>query len=73
MPVKLETLDHVNYDRIMEIYKNGFSNASGLSVILVGNVNIDSIPSVALSIFGYFACKRREDDVQGYSPVIFVL
>jgi len=43
MPVKLETLDHVNYDRIMEIYKKCFSNASGLSVILVGNVNIDSI------------------------------
>lgn len=43
MPVKLETLDHVNYDRIMEIYKKCFSNVSGLSVILVGNVNIDSI------------------------------
>lgn len=45
-PVKVETIDKVNYDKILQIYKERFADASDFSVVLVGNVNIDSLRSL---------------------------
>ncbi len=42
-PVKLKTLDRVNYDRILQIYKERFSNAGNFKMILIGNISLDSI------------------------------
>ncbi len=42
-PVKVKTLDKVNYDRIMQIYKERFSNAGNFKMILIGNISIDSL------------------------------
>lgn len=42
-PLKRETLDRVSYGRVMDIYRTLFSNMHGASMLLVGNVNIDSL------------------------------
>ncbi len=36
-PVVQSTLDHVSYDRIMEIYKERFSDAANFKTVIIGN------------------------------------
>ena len=36
-PVVQQTLDHVSYDRILEIYKDRFSDASNFKCVIIGN------------------------------------
>ncbi len=36
-PVVQSTLDHVNYDRILQIYKERFSDASNFKTVIIGN------------------------------------
>ena len=36
-PVVQSTLDHISYDRILEIYKERFSDASNFKTVIVGN------------------------------------
>lgn len=42
-PVKTATIDKVNYDRVLQIYKERFSNASNFKMIVLGNISIDSL------------------------------
>lgn len=42
-PTKRETLERVSYDRVWQIYRERFSDASKFTMLLVGNVNIDSL------------------------------
>lgn len=42
-PLKAEELNAVNYDRILEIAKERFANASDFVFTFVGSVNIDSL------------------------------
>lgn len=42
-PTKRETLDHVSYDRVWQIYRESFADASKFTMLLVGNINIDSL------------------------------
>lgn len=41
--IKSDMIDKLDYDRIMELQKSRFTDASGFTFILVGNVNIDSV------------------------------
>ena len=36
-PVEVATLDHVNYDRIFQIYQERFSDASNFRAVIIGN------------------------------------
>ena len=46
-------MDSLDYNRIMELYKQRTANCNGLTVCLVGNLNIDSImPMVELYLGG---------------------
>ena len=42
-PTKRETLDRVSYDRVWQIYRERFADASKFKMLLVGNINIDSL------------------------------
>lgn len=42
-PIKKETLSSVNYDRIMQIYRERFADASDFSVIMTGNIDMNKI------------------------------
>lgn len=52
-PIKKETLDKVNYDRILQIYKERFCDASDFSVILTGNIDMAKLRPF---ICNYLAC-----------------
>lgn len=42
-PVKAATIDKVNYDRVLQIYKERFANAGNFKMILMGNVSLNTI------------------------------
>ncbi|MCR4583960.1 MAG: insulinase family protein [Prevotella sp.] len=42
-PVVRETLDHVSYDRILQLYKQSFSDASAFRTVIIGNVALDEL------------------------------
>ena len=42
-PVKQATLDKVSYDRILEIYKERFSDAANFNTVIIGNVKMDEL------------------------------
>ena len=42
-PVKQATLDKVSYDRILEIYKERFSDASNFKTVIIGKIDMDQL------------------------------
>ena len=42
-PVVSETLDRVNYDRMLQMYKERFSDASNFNTVIIGHVSPDAI------------------------------
>lgn len=42
-PLKASMIDKVNYDRVLEIYKERFSNASNFKMILMGNIDLEKV------------------------------
>ncbi len=42
-PVVQSTLDHVSYDRIMQIYQERFSDASNFKAVIIGNYDEDEL------------------------------
>ena len=42
-PVVQSTLDHISYDRILEIYKERFSDASNFKTVIIGNYDEDEL------------------------------
>ncbi len=42
-PVRLETLDRVSYQRIMQIYRERFADAANFKTVIIGNVCLDSL------------------------------
>lgn len=42
-PMKCSTLDRVSYNRIWQIYNERFSDASGFKMVLVGNVDMETL------------------------------
>ncbi len=42
-PVRQATLDKANYDRILEIYKERFSDAANFNTVIIGNISIDEL------------------------------
>lgn len=46
MRFKAEMLDQVNYDRILQMYKERFANCSDFTFVFVGNVQPDTVQSL---------------------------
>ncbi len=42
-PVRQATLDQVSYDRILEIYKERFSDASNFNTVIIGNIDMNQL------------------------------
>jgi zinc protease len=70
-PVNRNTLDLVNYNRIFEIYKERFSDASNFNMILVGNVNIDSLrPLLCQYIASLPAAGKKEKSAKTFPDIV---
>ena len=65
-PIKKESLPLVNYDRIMQIYKERFADASDFSVILTGNIDMKTIRPLICnylaSLKGYNSNEQIKDN-----------
>ena len=60
-PMTLERLNKVNYQRIMQLYRERFADATGFKMLLVGNVNIDSLrPLLCQYVASLPAAGRKE-------------
>lgn len=69
-PLTREKLSKVSLDRIMEIYKERFSDASNFKMILVGNVNIDSLrPLLCKYVASLPSVYKKETFAHTYPPV----
>lgn len=69
-PLTREKLSKVSLDRIMEIYKERFSDASNFKMILVGNVNIDSLrPLLCKYVASLPSVYKKETFARTYPQV----
>jgi len=63
-PLEKETLSQLNYDRILAMYKERFSNASDFTVILIGNVNVDSIRPLLCNYLATLPANGKKENIR---------
>ena len=69
-PTTLERVNKANYQRIMQLYRERFSDATGFKMLLVGNVNIDSLrPLLCQYVASLPAAGRKESFVNNFPQV----
>ena len=61
LPVKAETLDKIDYNKVMELYKDRFADASDFTFIMVGNIDeATAIPLIEKYLGSLPSLKRNE-------------
>ena len=69
-PVKASSIDKVNYDRVLQIYKERFSNASNFKMIIMGNIELSQLqPLLEQYIASLPATGKKETFVKSYPDV----
>lgn len=69
-PVKASSIDKVNYDRVLQIYKERFSNASNFKMIIMGNIELSQLqPLLEQYIASLPATGKKESFVKSYPDV----
>jgi zinc protease len=62
-PIKQETLSKVNYDRILQIYKERFANAGDFNLILTGNVDLRQLRPLLKTYLASLPASTERDTV----------
>ena len=62
-PFVAEDVDRVNYDRVLEIYKERTSDATGYMFFIVGNVDLEKIKPLVERYIGALPCNGRVEDI----------
>ena len=57
--VRLEDIEKISYDRILDIYKERFANAADFEFYLVGDLNIDSIKPLLVKYLGALPVNKK--------------
>lgn len=63
-----EQIDQINHDRLIEIFKDRFSNAGDFTYIMVGNFNIDEISPLLEKYIGGLPSIQRDENWRDVSP-----
>ena len=58
---KEEDLDRINYDRLLEMYRERFANAGDFEFYLVGDVNADSVAPLLAKYLGALPAKGKKE------------
>ena len=58
---KEEDLDRINYDRLLEMYRERFANAADFEYYLVGDVNADSVAPLLAKYLGALPVKGKKE------------
>ncbi len=59
--LKEADLDHISYDRLLEIYRERFANAKDFEFYLVGDVNADSVAPLLAKYLGALPVKGKKE------------
>ena len=59
--LKAEDLDRINYDRLLEMYRERFANAADFEFYLVGDVNADSVAPLLAKYLGALPVKGKKE------------
>ncbi len=57
--VRMEDVENISYDRILDIYKERFANAADFEFYLVGDLNIDSIKPLLVKYLGALPVSKK--------------
>jgi len=69
-PITADRLKEVSYDKILNIYRDRFSDASGFKMILVGNVNLDTLRPLLCQYIASLPAKGRRDTFADSYPKV---
>lgn len=59
--MNLDLLSKVDYNKVMELYKNRFADASDFTFFITGNVNADSISTLVETYLGSLPSMKRNE------------
>lgn len=59
--MKADVVDQINYDKIIEMYKNRFEDASDFTFFLVGNINFDEVNPLIEKYLGSLPATNRKE------------
>ena len=68
MPLLASDVDKVDYDRVLEIYRERTSDATGAVFVIVGNVDLDVLKPLVERYIGALPCYGRVEEIVA-SPV----
>ena len=68
MPLLAEDVDKVDYDRVLEIYRERTADATGAVFVIVGNVDLDALKPLVERYIGALPCNGKVQEIVG-SPV----
>jgi zinc protease len=62
-PTKLETLEKVNYDRILELYRHCFSDASNFKTVIIGNYDEQQLRQMVCQYLATLPSTHKQEQV----------
>jgi zinc protease len=68
MPLLAEDVDKVDYDRVLEIYRERTSDATGYTFFIVGNIDLGALKPLVERYIGALPCNGRVEEIVA-SPV----
>lgn len=70
-PFKLSDLDKVSYDRVLQIYKDRFADATGFRMMVIGNMSLDSLRPLLTTYIASLPAKGRvEKAIDNYPAIV---
>ena len=63
-PFVASDIDKVDYDRVLEIYKDRTSDATGYMFFIVGNVDLETIKPLVERYIGALPCNGRVENIE---------
>jgi zinc protease len=70
-PFELSDLDKVSYDRVLQIYKDRFADATGFRMMVIGNISLDSLrPLLETYIASLPAKGRKEKAIDNFPAIV---
>ena len=65
MPLLAEDVDKVDYDRVLEIYRERTADATGAVFVIVGNVDLDALKPLVERYIGALPCNGKPQYLVG--------
>ncbi len=64
LPMLAEDVDKIDYDRVLEIYKERTSDATGYTFFIIGNIDLENIKPLVERYIGALPCNGRVENIE---------